>query len=651
MRGRGWTTSRIGKRAGVALLALAAFGEAGTACAGSFDQFIGFGDSTMDSGYFRYHLTGGSPGLGGPASAPVLDGLIAATVANGGSGAFVGPGVVDTVQLAAKFGLTALPVTIPGGLGTNYANGSAQTVPTTGDNGYLNGLYNNVPIVTQISNYLAAVHNVANSNALYMVSFGGNDLTWLEVQGGSLSQSAYVQSLANALSTGVANLQAAGGRTIVVLNVYAYARVVGPDGSLTPDSAAHIDLSALYSADVWSGLKAAGVNFIPADVEGALKYASRNPTRFGFSAATVLATSPACGTTSSILCAPAQLVAPNAEQTYLWSDDHHLTTAGQTIEADYIANLLTAPSEISLLTESAVWSGLAGMAAIQGQIDPSEQHRGPNRVNVWFGAGAGNLSQKNSAYFPNASGTPVGGTVGADYLTPSGILAGAAFSAGGQVQTFSSGGHFTRTNETLSLYAGYRTGPLWGDAVASYALLQNHVARQVPIGIFTDQTSGDSNGHDLGLALRGGWDFNVGSVTTGPVAGFVLQQVRLDGFSESDTTRFTALSFGAQTRNSAISQLGWRAAVDIGDWRPFAEVAWNHEWADKNRTITASLISIAAPSYTASAVPIASNWASASVGAAYRLNQLMSLRGAMSAMFVNPHVGSYGGGLSLSVGF
>lgn len=651
MRQRAWSLPKIWPLAQATLLALVALGLPGTGSAGGLDQFIGFGDSTMDSGYFRYTSTGGSPGLGGPRSAPVIDGLIAKTVAAGGSGAFVGPGVVDTVQLAARFGLSALPSTIPGGAGTNYANGSAQTVPTTADNGYTNGLFNNVPIVTQISNYLAAAHNVANPNALYMISFGGNDLTWLETQGGSLSPQTYLMSLATSLTTAVANLQAAGGRTIVVLNVYAYARLVGPGGTLTPANAIDVGNAATYSADVWSGLSAAGVNFIPADVEGVLKYVSQNPTRFGFTPATELASSPACGTTSALLCAPSQVVAPNAEQTYLWSDDHHLSTAGQTIEADYIYNLLTAPSQISLLAESAVRGGLARAATIREQLEQSGQQRGPTGINVWVGAGAGNLSVRNAPNFPSDSGTPFGGTVGADYLTPSGVIVGAAVSAGDAVQSFSTGGHFEQVDEALSLYAAYRTGPLWGNAVASYDLLQDHVARQVPLGIFTDQNNGDSSGHDLSLALRSGWDFHSGAVTFGPVAGFVLQQVRLNGFTESGTTGFTALSFGAQTRNSAVSQLGWRGAVDIGDWQPFAEMDWNHEWADRNRTVTASITSFPAPSYTAAAVPVAADWASALLGVSYRINARTSVRGAASAVFFNPQVGSYGGGVWVSVSF
>jgi outer membrane lipase/esterase len=131
----------------------------------------------------------------------------------------------------------------------------------------------------------------------------------------------------------------------------------------------------------------------------------------------------------------------------------------------------------------------------------------------------------------------------------------------------------------------------------------------------------------------------------------LLQQARFNGFTETGSTGFTALSFGAQTRNSAVSQLGWRASMDIGDWRPFTELDWNHEWADTNRSITASLTSIVAPPYTAAAAPVAINWASASLGAVYKLNERAMLRGVVSAMFINPQLGGYGGELGLNVGF
>lgn len=643
-------TPRAGWLVRSALLAVAALCVTGTARAAGLNQFIGFGDSTMDSGYFRYNPTGGSPGLPRGAPSNAIDQAIQITVAAGGSGAFLGPGVVDTVQLASRFGLSATPYIVGGGGGTNYANGSAQTVPTTPADGYLHGLNNNVPIVTQIYNYLASVHSAANPNALYMISYGGNDLIWLQIQG-NVAPLPYIASLASSLTASIASLQAAGARTILVLNVYAFAKLVQADGTVSPANQIVVNEAATYSAEVWSGLHAAGVNFVPADVEGLLKYASQNPTPFGFTPATVLASSPACGTTTGLVCAPYELVAPNAEQAYLWGDPNHLSTAGQTIESDYMYNLLTAPSEISLLTETAVQDGLARAVTIQEQIDLSGQHRGPNGVNAWLSAGASSLSVKNAPNFPNIGGTPFGGSVGVDYLTPAGVIVGAAFTAGGQSQGFSTGGNFAQVGEALSLYAAYRLEPVWANAVASYGLLQDHIARQVPLGLFTDQDSGNTNGQSLALALRGGWDFTIGPVTTGPVAGVVLQQVRISGFTETGTTGFTALSFGSQTQGSAVSQLGWRGSVNVGDWQPFAELDWNHEWAGNNRTVTASLISIAAPSYTAAAAPVADNWGSVLVGVSYKLNPQVTMLAAVSAMFVNPQVVSYGGELGVNVAF
>jgi outer membrane lipase/esterase len=631
---------------GVAILSAPGMSEA----AGP-DQFIGFGDSTMDSGYFRYGPTGGSPGLPNGAPSDTIDRLIQATVAAGGSGAFLGPGVVDTVQLAAKFGLTALPSTYPGG-GTNYANGSAQTVPTTADDAYSHGLYNNVPIVTQIYNYIAAAHGAANPDALYMISYGGNDLIWLQNQAPpTLAPLPYIQSLATALTTSIASLQAAGARDIVVLNVYAYAKLVGPGGSMTSANATVVSEAATYSAEVWSGLGAAGVNFVPADVEGVLRYVSQNPTPFGFTAATVLASSPACGTTVGLVCAPGNLVSPNAQQTYLWGDPNHLSTAGQTIEADYIYSLLTAPSEISLLSESAVQIGRSRVATIQRQIDLSEQHRGPNGINAWVSAGAESLSFQNLPNYPNASGTPFGGSMGADYRTPGGAIVGMAVTGGSQTQGFSTGGNFTQAGEALSLYAAYSIGPVWGNAIASYGLLQNRIARQVTLGVFADQNNANTDGHGLGLALQGGYDFHIGPVTVGPVLGAILQQVRIDGFTETGSTGFTSLAFGGQTQGSAVSQLGWRGSLDLGDWQPFADMEWNHEWANTNRSITASLTSIAAPSWSAPAAPIAPNWATASVGVDYRVTPLVTVGAAASAVFINPQTTSYGGELELNVSF
>ena len=112
--------------------------------------------------------------------------------------------------------------------------------------------------------------------------------------------------------------------------------------------------------------------------------------------------------------------------------------------------------------------------------------------------------------------------------------------------------------------------------------------------------NGTTDGYDLSLAGEVGYDLHFGPVTHGPVGGFILQQAMINGFTESGS--FTSLSFGSQVRNSEVSLLGYQARYDWGMWHPFAQVLWDHEFDALNRVVTASLTTIAAPSFSMPAV-------------------------------------------------
>ena len=94
--------------AGAALLCFASLAEAQ-----SFNQFIAFGDSTTDTGWFAHASTG----------VPAIDALVKNTLAAGGNAHFTGPGQGNAQVLASFFGLSANSANTPGG--TNYAIGGA----------------------------------------------------------------------------------------------------------------------------------------------------------------------------------------------------------------------------------------------------------------------------------------------------------------------------------------------------------------------------------------------------------------------------------------------------------------------------------------------------------------------------------------------
>ncbi|MEI8374416.1 MAG: autotransporter domain-containing protein [Planctomycetota bacterium] len=620
-----------------ALFLFTALSAPGTAGAAGFNQFNIFGDSTLDTGYFAFTTSGTSS----------FDIPMQTALHNGLTGGFAGDGVMNTTMLADKFGLSATPADAPGG-GTNYANGGATTVVN-----HESMVPDNVCTLSQIEIYLAKVHGVANPNALYLIKSGDNDVTFVLSQG-TLWQSehpTYLSDGAQDLAVKVASLQAAGARTIVVRNSYDSALFAGPGGFITSSSATAA-YAVSYSTGVaeWTDLVAQGVRFIPADNDSLFKYVVQHPGRFGFTSDSVQAINAPFADPHVTACF--DILSPAQQRDYLFIDGVHLTTAGQTIEADYTYSLLIAPSEISLLAESVVQGGWARAATIQSQMDASEQHRGPCGFNAWTSAGVYSLQVNHATGFTGDSGTPFGGTVGIDYQLSSGLIVGAAFTTDSQATGFSTGGHFNQVEEAPSLYAAYRSGAVWGNAVATYDSFQDRIERSVPLGVFTDQNNASTTGQSFALALRGGYDLNFGKITTGPVMGLVMQEVRVDGFTENGTTGVTALSFDGQTRESFVSQLGWRVSADLGRLRPFVEASWNHECAGKDRTVTAWLTSsTVAPSYTMDAVPMVSDWATSSLGAYYTLNPRVILRGAASAMYINPQMITCGGEFGINVSF
>jgi len=118
---------------------------------------------------------------------------------------------------------------------------------------------------------------------------------------------------------------------------------------------------------------------------------------------------------------------------------------------------------------------------------------------------------------------------------------------------------------------------LWADTIATWGTLQDTVDRQTPLGIPTQSNLASTSGNNGSIAAEIGYNFtnSFGApaapvfatkaplalallLTHGPVVGVILQQVYINGFTETNQNGApTALSFGSQTRNSTISELGY----------------------------------------------------------------------------------------------
>jgi outer membrane lipase/esterase len=601
----------------------------------SFSRFVGFGDSTIDSGWYKNAA---------PNSVnPIFNADFAIAVTQGAGAATTSPGLVSSQYLAAFFGLSANPANQPGG--SNYATGGARDAQFnvgTGNQGA-------VPTVTQIGVYLAANNGIANSNTLYLISSGGNDIIYATGNLPAAAQSAYVTTAATALVSAIVSLAQAGARYILVPNQ--------PQSFGDPTTRA---LNASYNNTLWSGLAAAQVNFIPVDVNAMYRAVTSNFAEFGLIAgAGPACTQPAgvpsgwaslCSTNSSI----STLVSSNAAQTHLFADDLHLATAGQIILADYEYSLIVAPSEISLLAEAPVKTREAVVNSIVDQLRISQRQRSVGSYNAWVTGDIAALKM-SSAFngFPGDPGVPISGTVGVDYAFAAGWLVGGALSVGTTTQTFNLGGNFQQNEVAVSAFTAYSGGPVWADIIGSFGALNDSVNRSVPIGITQQSNTGQTFGTNTSLALEGGYNFRAGPFSHGPLAGMLLQHVYIGGYTETDAFSaiggFTALSFSAQNRNSAVTELGYQVAVDVGAWQPFAQLWWNHELAPTDRLVTAALTSTTAPSFAMPAVVLGSDWATANVGVSVAIGHGMTAYAMFTSEIAQAQTTYYGGEIGLNV--
>jgi outer membrane lipase/esterase len=633
----------------------------GPASAQNFNQAIVFGDSSVDSGAYR--------GLTSPGGGALYNSLWPTAVANGAGRPTNSPALMGSEQLAAFFGLSATPASQPGipgqPGGTNYATSGARSDLI---NGPASGLFNAaVPMTTQINNYLASVGGRANPNALYVVGGGGNDVGFATDQSRSTAQfpifplnsaaaNNYLVTQAQTLAGSVAQLQAAGARYIVVPNL-PYSFPMGGGAGNAADRADRF----LYSQTLWSSLAAAGVNFIPADFNSVRVAIAANPSAFGFQFVDTVSGHTACtqpaGVTGAwaLLCssnpgAPSTLAAPNADQTRLFADDQHLSAAGQRIQADYYYSLIVAPSQVSFLAENAVKTRSRSTLSIQNQTDVSMQSvRGPTGFNAWVTGDVSHLGMDNYQGFPDAdSATPVSVLAGLDYRVGS-LVVGGVVSTTTQRSSFGTFGNFTQDEFAASLYAAFAVGPLWGDAVGTYGRLDYAVNRTVPIGITLQLNNGNTHGNNWSVATEGGYKFVAGPLTHGPVAGIALQRVDVEDFVEVGS--FTSLAFGSQARDSAISSLGYRASLELGPFRPFAQVVWNHELADTERDVRAWLTTVVAPGYSMPAVELGKDWGTAALGSTLKLGNGFTAMGAVTAEFGQNDARSYGGQIGLNIAF
>lgn len=522
-----------------------------SAHAGNYSNAIFFGDSLSDSGSFA------------PALPP-------------GTGRFTtNPGPVWAEVLGARLGFTIRPGNQGG---TDFAEGGARVsqlpgVPDAPPTGTA------TPVRSQVGNYLATTGGGADSRALYAVWAGANDIFTIAGSAAAdpASAQAYLTTTASELAGEVARLAAAGARHIVVLNL--------PDIGATPfgaslgaaGAAGVTQLSAGYNQLLATSLGATGIPVLQLDTFSLLREVQADPARYGFTNASL----PACGATPSLLCTSASLVAPGADQDFVFADGVHPTTAAHALLADFVESVLVAPAQVSQLAEVGVRSQQALSRRLwrAAEVALSASPTGAN--GAWASIEGGRTE------LDDTDGSPWGLAIGADRRVGAETVLGAALSFERSEPDWDAGGSFTAEEVALSTYLGWRRGAVSVTGTLSLASVDYETDRRVRLAAATRSHDGDSDGNRSALGVQAAFAMQAGALHHGPVASVLMQDASVKGFAEKagDGSTSTALTFGKQRRRSLLMSLGWQAFMRAGDWTPYGSITLSHEAEGGERPI------------------------------------------------------------------
>jgi outer membrane lipase/esterase len=448
-------------------------------------------------------------------------------------------------------------------------------------------------------------------------------------------------------------LQAAGAKNIVVFNL--------PNIGLTPEaleqgaSAASslTSLSVIYNSQLNAGVGQLGKGIIPVNAFALLNQVIANPGAYGFSNVTT----PACGVgSSSVQCGPQgsglpYTYAPGTNQSYLFADGVHPTTAADVLLSQVVLSELAAPQQISLLQEAPLAAVTSQTAVVRNQM---EADNFGSTTRAFANISYSNQEFDQRAGAPKTTSNNVDLTLGADVHATDYISAGAALGIGEHYADVSGGGGYDLQALTGLGYLTWHTGSAYAGVYGDFGQASyTNVNRVFMLGNYRTHESGKTDGSYVGLGLHGGYWFDVGSLKTGPFANFEYQNIKINGYSESGNDA-TAMWFGRQQRNAVISTLGWRLQghwqYDQMDMGPYVELGWNHDSRASTDMVTAGLNSMNGSFEMAGFTPD-KNWGSANVGLTAQFSQNLSGWIAYSGHFADNSQRSNGVNLGVKYGF
>jgi autotransporter-associated beta strand protein len=180
-----------------------------------------------------------------------------------------------------------------------------------------------------------------------------------------------------------------------------------------------------------------------------------------------------------------------------------------------------------------------------------------------------------------------GVTIGADYRLGENLAVGVTAGYNGTDSKLADNGRLQVNGGKLGVYGTYYQNGFYGDVIAGGGYNNYEVRR----GALQGEAHGTTGGGEGDVLVAAGYDWRMEGLSIGPTASLEYTYLGLGSYNEIGS--LAPLRYPTQHDDSLRSTIGLKALYDF-KWgnmviRPQAQIAWLHEYGNRNATIDASL--------------------------------------------------------------
>ncbi|MDC9594095.1 autotransporter outer membrane beta-barrel domain-containing protein [Xenorhabdus sp. IM139775] len=365
-------------------------------------------------------------------------------------------------------------------------------------------------------------------------------------------------------------------------------------------------LTNFYNEEIDKQISQGNGNILRADINGLLNEVIANPLIYGFQ--NTLGYSCPYGE-SAAKCSSDD---PDFVKKFLFSDNFHPNPLAHKIEAQYIASIFIAPTQVMALAQANRAPVKSALSSLDGHL---QQLRNGGNEQGKTGVFGGYSGSQNKTF-----------TLGGDYQLIDNLLLGAMYSNYKDERTPAANFTYEGRGHVLAAYSlwnYYNHGWLSGDVHYSRTNYDS-LTRSIQLGEATRRETGATTGKQWGARITAGWDIPVNRyLTTSPIVQYAWDKGEIDGYRESGNSS-SSMNFADQDYTSKVGTLGWRVDTTLGRVNPYAAVQFNHQFGDTRYKLSGAINSTTI-SFTQESSKQSTNWRQYTLGV--NANLINNVRG------------------------